>query len=125
MNLRTWQRRYLPITKIRSPKTELEAARLSLRKWQGLRPEVIKKVRVTGLDLMDRYSGDDTCALCIFNDVKHKGCVNCILYKLDAGCTEFDDSPWREALSTDDPSKLIEALTLAVNVLEGKVEQHA
>lgn len=89
MTIETWMTEAgLPITQ--KPESELEAARMSLRKWEALRSKVLQRHgmnlaygTVTDEDLAGKYVTDGiSCALCHFHAPQgssYPECAKCII----------------------------------------------
>ena len=126
MSYKSWEDEYYPKPASEATSTELEAARHSLKKWQGATGENTSKHGVTfhGLGIWDGTVsrtpfgfGNHTCALCQYNE-SESGCGRCVLLKLGAGCT-LQHSPYEKA-AEGDVIPMIKALEQAVSILENK-----
>lgn len=133
MSIETWKEEFYPKPAEEATGSELEAARHSLRKWEGARPEALARhgleakglrLEETGLEMAFHFGADD-CALCQFNDNRSDDCHACILYRL-RGCAcyevahEGDGSPYTDMRETSNPGRMIALLEQAVAALEAE-----
>ena len=126
MSLDSWKKIYYP-TPADSAEAQAAPAKHSLRKWEGLRLEVLQQHQIhksrcsiggdDGLMLMD----DESCALCVRHFApKTKGdayCDGCpLLEHLGRNCFQSDASPFRQWGNGNDPEPMIAALKAAVEI---------
>ena len=136
MTPKEWLAKHYPVPASEATGSELEAARHSLRKWEGLTSKARGSLLVSGLRLLVSYDSSSevirfnvrTCALC----QRHlDGCERCVLYQIRDGVTCFreDDegrNPYESLKYHGDPLPMIRLLRKAVKELkreEGKAEE--
>lgn len=134
MPLKEWKKKYYP-TPASSPTTMLGALKHALRKWQGLHPRVLKKYNLeisedrkenTLLTDGDEklYVTTETCAVCVFVDVK---CKKCPLYKVRGmkcdSFDEFDKSPYGAFVNRADPIPMIGLICEAIELVKENNER--
>lgn len=131
MTIETWMAEAgLPITQ--KPATELEAARMSLRKWEALELAVLARHEcrmVEDGEVLGRGKGMyvmnmNTCALCRYH-VYHPNapefgaeCGNCILSHVGEECDTVPGNPYNEAYQHGRIGPMLAQLRLAVKTLE-------
>lgn len=91
MSIETWKRQFYPVEAETAAKQGAKAATIhSIRKWEGLRPDVLEKhgVSAAGSTLADDQGSPgfaingETCALCVaFLGRDGNDCKRCPLYK--------------------------------------------
>ena len=117
-----WEDEYYPTPASEATSTELEAARHSLKKWQGMDESILKDYGLVGqFGSLWHESGEKvldidrtSCALCLI----HKSdCNKCILYISGSGC-DTASSPYREWGKFNDHIPMVEALESCVANLE-------
>lgn len=90
MSIETWKRQFYPVEAETAAKQGAKAATIhSIRKWEGLRPDVLEKHGVSAdrSTLADDQGSPgfaingETCALCVAFCVPGAECVRCPLYK--------------------------------------------
>ena len=136
MSILSWKSEFYPIPASRC-KTWLQAAKHSLRKWEGLRKENLKQHQLvrSGLHLYPSDHQDrivftvlgDSCALC--HRARTQNCSQCPITKLGSrACDESgsafdifrharDYTTWTESTS---PEPMIKLLTKVVKSLQRK-----
>lgn len=134
MSLKTWKKEYYSspaAPTCRWPQqgmSQLEAAKLSLKKWKGLRGANLMEHNCT-LSGGVLYGGDGSefnlsapnCHLCAVNDPE---CDQCVLSKVRGGVrcsnqmTKEFESPWRAMVKDNDVEPMIFWLKKAVKYAE-------
>lgn len=125
-----WKQEYYPVPA--GAVTREEAAAHSLRKWEGLRPEVLREHGLYVRNAVLRYGEHQTllsidafsCALCVHHalQIDGDGCRSCPLFQVLGNRTcdgqeeeEYPNTaPYSIFANTDDPEPMIAALRLAV-----------
>lgn len=134
MSLKTWKKEYYSspaAPRCRWPQqgmSQLEAAKLSLKKWKGLRGANLMEHNCTlggGVLYGGRGSEFDlsalNCHLCAVNDLE---CDQCVLSKVRGGVrcsnqmTKEVDSPWMAMVKDNDVEPMIFWLKKAVKYAE-------
>ena len=155
MTFKTWKQEFYPISaRIAADRAktvdgfdDVALAQHSLRKWQGLRPENLKRHGVevvkynhgakyitSGNSLVELNIDSGTCALC---DAHIKGydeaddpCETCPLYQSrgKVACDDYNEdededeenieSPWHQFAINNDPEPMIKALEDTLAFLE-------
>jgi len=122
MSLATWKALYYPV-----PASEVspqDALAHSIRKWEGLAPEILEQHGITldgglkGETGEPRfYINDKSCALCecyIQHDVEEeseKQCTPCPLYQyLGLSCDRLSSGPFAVWITEHDPKPMLTAL---------------
>lgn len=147
MSITTWKEEFYPVPASSVPKEM--SARHSLKKWQGLLPENMKRhkvKRVVGGWMPDSAIEDKdgwkfefcgaTCALCenyqidtYSNPDDDDICRKCPLFKvLGRACdnsTEDKPSPWHAFSHKNNPKPMIEALTKTAEIEREASEKRA
>lgn len=128
MSLKTWKAEFYP-RPAESVKTKRAAVLHSIRKWEGLLPENLKRhgVEVDMGDLIDEYGklfqmDESSCALCqlYLNDT----CVSCPLSQArgsvpcDSEKRSENTAPYKTWFSSDDPKPMLRWLRKALKFLE-------
>lgn len=123
MTLKTWKKIYYPV-EANVPKTDADALKHSLLKWQGLRPAAMQSHGVELNPLYALWLTDDTddeslrlssgtCALCQLH--VHNRCTSCPLYAVrSVACDILEDAPWRVFVSDHDPEPMITLIEQAL-----------
>ncbi len=108
MSVKSWEAEYYP-TPANSKEALADPVRHSLRKWEGLLLENLKK---HGLDDDDSRLpievDDSTCALCHL--WAHLECAGCPLFQAGYECDVDSNGPWAEWVNHYDPQPMINAL---------------
>lgn len=147
MSLATWKEEFYPVPADEAKGDALAAVDHSLKKWEGLRPDNLKKhqCRAAGTAISDgavetvteedEYMALDctSCALCKYNDA-HGGnyCDNCPItmatgQPCDDGYGDREDedglAPWDEWTSNTNPEAMIAVLETTRKWLLGQLEE--
>lgn len=135
MSIKEWMKEFYPTKPRENIESELQAARHSLKKWTGMREEVLEAYGITYKDkrfhsglkedaglYKDYYPiGINTCALCEFHKLKahyeFPDCSDCILNKICIECGE-KYSAYSYFIKSCNPEPMIEVLERAVKILE-------
>ncbi len=132
MSLATWKELYYPVHASEAVGSELEAARHSLRKWEGLRDLKTHGVLVGAWgdllgESLEMFGFDgSSCALCRrhgFSSVGQTDCGSCVLTSIrGVDCNSSDDlgirDPYRRWVIDKNPEPMIALLQQAVERLE-------
>lgn len=109
-----WRQEFYPIDALTFKGNVKDAVTLSLKKWEGLKPAILKKygLRYFKHDLfqgneLEMVMDSDSCHLCIVFFTKNGSCSGCPLNVLDCGCLDEvyetrRDSPWNNAKYSPD-----------------------
>lgn len=128
MSLESWKAIYFPTPIKDATFTEQSAVEHCLRKWRGLRAEVLEQHQImlfssyeSGFSFHNCYVNAQTCALCVRHDIICSKCslalsrdrFPCILKRP----TETI-SPWLAWLENSDPEPMIQALEQALEYVK-------
>lgn len=129
MSKQTWRDTYYPTPAYLhgkhddpdSKEAAVAAIRHSLRKWEGLRPDVLKAHGTTRLEL--HMTGGDRCSLCYLATARRRVavlslgsdiCAYCPLTQAGQPPCDEPESAYREQQDTHDPQPMIAALRAAL-----------
>lgn len=132
MSLADWKKEYYPVPAEQATSTELEAVEHAIKKWEGLKPIILK---LHGLEktLFELYEDEPsgatmaidgtTCALCKRHPLD---CDHCVLSEVrdGASCTMTKGraiySPYQSFTKRGDPEPMLRVLRAAKEYLERK-----
>ncbi len=140
MSWETWKALYYPV-EADEVKGRIETTQHSLRKWEGLRPDVLKEhglelcrgqlnewISETAVSTRLWISGD-SCALCKQFDGAGEGdCEQCPLAMVREGVTcvrsmrQEESSPYAHFMDNKDPEPMIQWLQAALKAEEEKLK---
>ena len=116
MSLTAWKKKYYPVEPT-GDMSEREAIKHSLRKWQGLTPEILEeyeleKGKTRIFDFGDNdckcfWVDNNSCALCM---IYENDCELCPLPRTLAGNCTYGNSPYEIWAITGNAQPMIDAL---------------
>ncbi len=123
MSIETWRKEFYPVPASDAATSDLEAARHSLRKWRGLRQEILEKhdaeVDEAGHRTPPISVDDCSCALCCRHLNNEEGhCGECPLIVLTGFHCGGHQKQWSAWVDCYNPEPMIEALEELVRRLE-------
>jgi len=117
MTIQTWEAEFYPVEAVERSTNPIEATKHSLRKWEGLREENLKKHNVHiyinrvcegDAEVIGIGIGADSCALCLYSRYV---CELCPIFKFKGGpCDTYEDSEFHQWLRKGDPEPMISLL---------------
>lgn len=133
MSLETWKKEFYSQDPTKRM-TKVAAVKHSIKKWVGLRPENLKKHKLSYFDVKGLQDVDgnkfwvnsSSCALCVkyYDDQQDKNsCYRCPLYKSlgNIECDGSDDMPFMLFVDNkNDPEPMIAALEKVLAEIENE-----